>query len=151
MSPANRKVLKAAKGRVDDLDRAIDAIRAGGNPNARDEYNLTAFIWCARKGHVAVARVLTAAGADIEARDSTKRTAIHHAVLFRRAEFIDYLLSIGADIAATDMHGCSALDLALWDLDPPRVDPKIVPRLTAAGAPAPKHPEHNYEITGNAS
>jgi len=41
-------VIKAAKGRADDMDRAIDAIRAGGDPNARDEYNLTAFIWCAR-------------------------------------------------------------------------------------------------------
>ena len=143
MSPANRNVLKAAKGRVDDLDRAIDAIRAGGDPNARDEYNLTAFIWCARKGHVAVARVLTAAGADIEARDNMRRTAIHHAVLFRRLEFIDYLLSIGADIAATEMHDCSALDLALYEVGLPRVDPKIVARLTAAGAPAPKHPDHN--------
>ena len=114
MSPANRKVLKAAKGRVDDLDRAIDAIRAGGDPNARDEYNLTAFIWCARKGHIAVARVLTAAGADIEARDSSRRTAIHHAVLFGRLPFIDYLLSIGADLTATDMHDCTALDLALY-------------------------------------
>lgn len=150
MSPADRKVIKAAKGRVDDLDRAIDAIRAGGDPNARDEYNLTAFIWCARKGHIAVARVLKAAGADIEARDVTQKTGIHHAVLFRRSEFIDYLLSIGADITATDMHGCTALDLALYDLGMPRNDPRIVPQLMAVGAPAPRHPEHLNTTAGNA-
>src|SRR3954469_3889956 len=126
MSPANRKVLKSAKGRVDDLDRAIDAIRAGGDPNSRDEYNLTAFIWCARKGHVAVARVLAAAGADIEARDNCQRTAIHHAVAFSRVPFIDYLLSIGANLAATDTHGCTALDLAFYQDGLPRIDRAIV-------------------------
>jgi ankyrin repeat protein len=142
MSPADRKVIKVAKGRVDDLDRAIDAIRAGGDPNARDEYNLTAFIWCARKGHIAVARVLKLAGADVEARDSCQRAAIHHAVLFSRLPFMDYLLSIGADLTATDTHGWTALDLALAQNGLPRVDSSIVPRLIAAGAPAPKHPEH---------
>ena len=131
------------------MDRAIDAIRAGGDPNTRDEYDLTVFIWCARKGHVAVAQVLRAAGADIEARDVTQSTAIHHAVLFRRTAFIDYLLSIGADIAATDIHGCTALDLALWDIDSPRIDPLIVARLAAAGAPAPNHPNFNRSTAGN--
>lgn len=144
MSPADRKVLKVAKRRVDDLDRAIDAISGGGNPNIRDEDNLTAFIWCARKGHLAVARVLLAAGADIEARDSMLRTAIHHAVLHRRTAFIDYLLSIGADTSALEMHGCSALDLALWDFGQVRTDPQIIPRLTAVHAPAPKHPKHYH-------
>ena len=33
----------------------------------------------------------------------------------------------------------------------PRVDPQIVARLTAAGAPAPQHPEHNHATAGNAS
>jgi len=141
MSAANRKVIKAAKGRADDMDRAIDAIRAGGDPNARDEYNLTAFIWCARKGHVAVAQVLTAAGADIEARDSTQRTAIHHAVLFNRLAFLDYLIGIGADLDAIESHGCTALDLALYQDGFPRIDRAIVPRLIAAGATAPRHPE----------
>ena len=69
MSPADRKFLKATKGRRDDIDRAIDAIRAGGDPNTRDEYNLPAFTWCARKGHIRVAQALKAAGADLEARD----------------------------------------------------------------------------------
>ena len=142
MSPADLKVLKAAKGRADDLDRAIDAISGGGNPNIRDEHNLTAFMWCARKGHVAIARVLLAAGADVEARDNMQRTAIHHAVLHRRTVFIDYLLSIGADTSTLEMHGCSALDLALYDFGQIRTDPQIIPRLTAVRALAPKHPKH---------
>jgi ankyrin repeat protein len=121
----------------------MDAIRAGGCPNTRDEYNFTPFIWCARKGHASVAQVLVESGADVEARDDVGRTAIHHAVLFRRLEFIEYLLSIGADTSATDVHGCSALDLALYEVGLPRVDPLIVARLSAAGAPAPKHPGHN--------
>jgi ankyrin repeat protein len=150
MSPANRKIIKAAKGRADDLDRAIAAIRAGGDPNSRDEYNLTVFMWCARKGHIAVARVLTAAGADIEARDNCQRTAVHHAVLFSRSAFIGYLLSLNADLAALDMHGCTALDLALYQDGLPRIDRAIVPQLTAAGAPAPNHPEHRHATAGNA-
>lgn len=142
MTPSDRKLLKAAKARTDDGTRAEEALRQGANPTLRDEYNLTVFIWCARKGHIAVARTLAAAGADIEARDNTKRTAIHHAILFKRAAFVEYLISIGADLSAEDMHGWTALDLAICEHVMPRFDPTIVPRLVAAGAPAPKHPEY---------
>ena len=141
MTPAERKLLKAVKARVDDGTRAEEAIRSGADPNLRDEYNLTAFVWCARKGHISVTRALAAAGADIEARDNTKRTAIHHAVLFNRAAFVEYLLSVGVDLSAEDMHGWTALDLAICEHLMPRFDPSIVPRLIAAKAPAPKHPE----------
>ena len=149
MTP-NQKLLKAAKARVHDGTRIDDAVRSGADPNLRDEYKHTPFIWCARKGNIAAARALVAAGADIEARDAMQRTAIHHSVLHRRSEFLDYLLSIGADVSALEMHGCSALDLALWDLGQTRGDPKIIPRLTALGAPAPKHPKYTHATAANA-
>ena len=139
MSGSNQKVIKAAKGRADDIERSSAAIAAGGDANARDEFNLTAFIWCARKGHIGIARVLVAAGADIEARDNMMRTAIHHAVLFHQLAFLDYLLDIGADFSATEMHGCSALDLALFEVGMAGVYPQIIAKLTAVGATAPKH------------
>ena len=143
MSPADRKLLKACKGRVDVETRVEDAIRRGANANCRDEYNLTPFMWCARKGHIAAARALVAADAEIEARGNVRRTAIHHAVLFGRLEFIDYLIRIGVDVNAREMHGFSALDLALSQAGLKPVFAQIVAILGAAGAAAPKHPKYN--------
>ena len=142
MPSINSQLMKAI--RADDGVLVAEAVRSGADPNACNKIGLTPFIWCARKGHITAARALLSAGADPEARDSEHRTAIHHATLFKRRAFIDYLISIGANLAATERYECSALDLALYNSDP-----KTVAQLTAAKVPAPKHPKH-YESTPDA-
>src|SRR5688572_30561511 len=115
MSPANRRLLRAAKSRLDDPVLIQESLAQGADVNFRDEYNLTVLIWCARKGHIAKGRALAAAGAELEARDNTRATALHHAVLFRRVNFVSFLIDFGSDVAAVESHGATALDLALWD------------------------------------
>ena len=58
--------------------------KVGIAPETRKMWpGLTGLIWAGRKGQVGVAEVLLAGGADLEAKDLTGRTALHHAVAFK--------------------------------------------------------------------
>ncbi|MEE8385056.1 MAG: ankyrin repeat domain-containing protein [Dehalococcoidia bacterium] len=62
----------------------------------------------ARRGHIAVARELLAAGADIDAStgDSKhQRRALHTAVFYRKREMAEFLLDNGADVNAAAIWG----------------------------------------------
>ena len=62
--------------------------------------------------NVAVAEVLVLAGADLEQRDGSGRTALHAAARYTPAAF-PLLLRLGADPAARDGNGRTPLDYAL--------------------------------------
>ena len=62
--------------------------------------------------YVAVAKVLLAHGADVNARGLWKETPLHCAVFAGRPRMVEFLLSAKADLAARDVNGKSALDLA---------------------------------------
>jgi len=76
-----------------------------------------------------VAKVLLAAGADLEAKDRRSRTAIFHAIAYKRHAFVEYLISQSADLAVIDLHNWSPLDVASL----PRND-RMVAILERAGA-----------------
>lgn len=111
-------------------------LQAGTAPDTRDEYGLTGLICAARKGEVEIAEILLNAGADIEARDRRRRTALHHAVAFKRHDFVEFLASRHASMNSTDIHGCTPLDLASMPLDA-----KMVRILKAQGAERRLSPE----------
>lgn len=89
----------------------------------------------ARRGHVAVARELLAAGADINAStgDSKhQRRALHTAVSYRKREMAEFLLDNGADVNAAAIWGGdyeTALSMASRS-----ADIEIVKLLLARGA-----------------
>ena len=89
-----------------------DLLQGRISPETRDTYGLTGLIWAGRKGQVGVAEVLLAGGADLEAKDLTGRTALHHAVAFKRPDFVGFIANHGAFLNPVDMHGCTPLDLA---------------------------------------
>jgi len=62
-------------------------------------------------GHIEVAQVLLAAGADL---NTTNRdgTPLHFAAYKGRAEVAQILLAAGADVNVRDKFGCTPLDLA---------------------------------------
>jgi hypothetical protein len=76
-----------------------------------------------------VAKLLLAAGADLEAKDRRGRTAIFHAIACKRHSFVEYVIAQGADLAVIDLHDWSPLDVASL----PRND-RMVAILERAGA-----------------
>jgi ankyrin repeat protein len=60
-------------------------------------------------GHVAVAKRLLEAGASIDHADGRGRTALVHAVDYRRVGMVDLLLEAGASVDYADQRGKTAL------------------------------------------
>ena len=56
--------------------------KSKADPNAKQEYGLTALIWAALKGHKAVVAQLLQAKAEIQAKYSDGYTALHYAAVY---------------------------------------------------------------------
>lgn len=67
--------------------------------------------WAARHGHVDLARGLLENGAQIDVRDTLRRTPLHLAV--EHPDMIRFLVQAGADLQANDSLGNTALHLAV--------------------------------------
>lgn len=62
---------------------------------------------------IETAKLLLAAGADINASDDDGRRAIHGAAMWGWNDFIQFLIDNGADLNAKDNYGMTALDTAM--------------------------------------
>ena len=86
--------------RAGDADAVEAAIRAGGDPNARERDNnrRPALVTACRAGHEAVAAALLAAGADVDQTDQYSVTALHAACERGFGEVIGLLLRHRANV-----------------------------------------------------
>jgi hypothetical protein len=105
-------------------------------------------ILAGRKGQIAVAEVLLAGGADLEAKDRRGRTVLHHAVGLKRPDFVEFIANRGAFLNPVDMHGCTPLDLATM-LGNTMV--KLLERLGAQRRKSEKPPEKRKGLNRFAS
>lgn len=112
-------VYAAAKGFADVAESLLDA---GLAVDSRFGNELTALMWAA--GHsnevpvaegLATVRLLLSRGAAVDLADNRGRTALMIAAERGHAEVVAELLAAGADPAARDLEGKSALDLAADD------------------------------------
>ena len=102
--------------RKGDINTVRAALTEGADSNSRDEHHLTALMWAARSGHFDVFSELLRSGADLIATDKTKRTFLHHCVLFKKHDFLTQVLELpGIPLHTPDMHGFTALDVAIAD------------------------------------
>jgi ankyrin repeat protein len=95
-----------------DVDRA--GLELMANPvlaNSRGVHDLPALYFAAIGGDTAVARLLIAAGADVNAR-AQAAAPIHGAVMGGSSEMVRLLMSHGADASVPDYSGRDAPSLA---------------------------------------
>jgi ankyrin repeat protein len=106
-----------------------DFLAAGVDPESRDSYRLTGLIWAGRKGHIGVAKALLLHGAKLETGDVRHRTALFHAVTYKRYDFVKFIAGQGADLSPVDTHGWTPLDVSVSSCHK-----KMVDLLTSLGA-----------------
>ncbi|KAJ1477100.1 ankyrin repeat-containing domain protein, partial [Baffinella frigidus] len=72
----------------------------------------TSMLWAALGGHMAVVEELLHHGADVNAADSKKRTALHYAAMFGNEPLLEFLLDNKADASVINNEGQTALHYA---------------------------------------
>lgn len=80
----------------------------------KSEFPVTPLQYAAYLGNVHIASMLIAAGARVNTKGPTGRTALHFAVLATHLDVMRYLLEKGADLNTRDTDGTSPLDDAVW-------------------------------------
>ncbi|KAI8652658.1 C2H2-type domain-containing protein [Fusarium keratoplasticum] len=94
---------------VDVLGRQItdDLFKETVNIDAHDESGNTALLRAVTAGHLDVARLLVARGADIAWANNQGETALHKAARADHFELSYFLIEVGADIDAKDNSGAA--------------------------------------------
>lgn len=90
-----------------------EMLQKGILPDLRDRYGETALTWAAHLGHTAVVKDLLAAGADREAVGSFLQATPLLLAAQKGHRGIVALLAVLADVNARDLHGTTALMLAV--------------------------------------
>lgn len=115
----------AAFGNIETLRLLLDT---GADVNARNDFDATALLWCARDPERV--RLLVERGADVNAQSKQGRTPLMVASLRRGgADSVELMLAKGAGVNSKDSRGDSAIGLAASI-----GDVRIMRRLLAAGA-----------------
>ena len=91
-------------------------LAAGANVNLRcGRLKDPVILGAAAKGRVEVVRTVTKHGADVEATNTQKNTALHIAAWNNKADVIDVLVGAGANIEARDRRGYTPVHCASSD------------------------------------
>ena len=93
-----------------DLKVVRQHIEAGSDINAADPFaGSSPLITAATFGKTEIARMLIAAGADINLTNGDGSTALHSAAFFCHTEIVDALLGAGVDKSIVNNYGSTAL------------------------------------------
>ena len=114
------------------VQQVQNALHAGTDINAKNEFGRTALMWAARDNtNPEVLKLLLENGADIRAKDEEGRTALMWAAQDNtNPEVLKLLLDAGADVRAKDEEGRTALTWAARD----NTNPEVLKLLLDAGA-----------------
>jgi hypothetical protein len=88
------------------VQRVLNLIGRGADPNARDEYGQIPLVMAVLGGDIDIVGTLAAAGADVNATDGEGKTALHYAI---DPMVVDVLLTSGANPNARDHQGFTPL------------------------------------------
>lgn len=105
-----------------DFDTAARMIAAGSmDPDFADQPGVPMLCHAARRGDVAMARLLLCAGASVNGTDDTETSPLMHAVMAQQVAVIPVLRRAGASVSQQREDGESALTLAVRADSPPVV------------------------------
>ncbi|KAL1518778.1 hypothetical protein AB1Y20_003062 [Prymnesium parvum] len=112
MAPPEEELLLAA--RAGEAETVARLLADGVDPDCANHHNMTPLHEACRRGHAATARLLLAARAATETRDSTGEwTALHHAAAEGHEELARLLLRASASVDARDNVGDTPLHEAV--------------------------------------
>lgn len=98
--------MSAVHDKIDVLNFLLQKHKAKCDINARDKLGRTALHHAAANGHVDIAKVLLANGADVNARSNGNETPLIRACMYREIGMVDLLLKVpGIDVSLTDYVG----------------------------------------------
>lgn len=118
MAGSTQQLKDAAK--AGDLSKVRELIEAGADVNAGD---IPAFLWAYFEGHKDVVRLFVTHGANVNYDGFDEGTLLTTAALFGDPEFIDYLVSEGAEVnLALPLGGDTALHHAAYGNQPTSVE-----------------------------
>ena len=108
-SPLHDGLCTAAK--TGNTEAVRKHLTAGADVNARDsKFGVTPLSWAAFVGEVGIAELLIQSGADVNATNRDRGTALHGAAFFGQVEVAELLIGKGADTNARHESGDIPLD-----------------------------------------
>ena len=106
-------LLAAAHGTDSRVVAAL--LKANADANAQDTLiGSTPIMDASLHGRDLSVQILLAAGADVNTRSKTGKTALHLAAINGHTGVVKLLLAAGADVNAADGHGQTVLSEAMW-------------------------------------
>lgn|GEM_PF-2167762 len=103
----------AGSGRIDDMRGIIDKRVDVNSVHPRIPDKHTALMAAARHGQVQALQLLIDAGAKVDLRDASGRTALFYGVGSERSDAVLVIIKAGADVNAKDNNGKTPLVLAV--------------------------------------
>ncbi|XP_073711824.1 ankyrin repeat domain-containing protein 6b [Misgurnus anguillicaudatus] len=107
---SERLLVASHKGRAEHVVQLINkGAKVATTKNGRTPLHLAA-----HKGHIAVVRILLAAGCDLDIQDDGDQTALHRAAVLGNTDVISALTQEGCALDRQDKDGNTALHEAAW-------------------------------------
>ncbi|XP_077075767.1 ankyrin repeat domain-containing protein 6b [Siphateles boraxobius] len=107
---SERLLIASHKGQAEHVVQLINkGAKVAITKNGRTPLHLAAY-----KGHIAVVRILLAAGCDLDIQDDGDQTAVHRAAVVGNTDVISALLQEGCALDRQDKDGNTALHEAAW-------------------------------------
>lgn len=128
----DRRLVQAAK--ANDVSQVAELIRAGGDVNAKDSLQDSAFLYAGAEGLNEVLRLTLASGADVSSTNRFGGTALIPASEHGHVETVRILLEAGVPVNHVNSLGWTALQEAILLNDGGPRQQDVVRQLLAAGA-----------------
>ncbi|XP_050960458.1 ankyrin repeat domain-containing protein 6b [Labeo rohita] len=107
---SERLLIASHKGQAEHVVQLINkGAKVAITKNGRTPLHLAAY-----KGHIAVVRILLAAGCDLDIQDDGDQTALHRAAVVGNGDVISALIQEGCALDRQDKDGNTALHEAAW-------------------------------------
>jgi hypothetical protein len=130
----------ASRGMIEELRRYLNSPARHEIDEHDPDFGMTGLHYACKNSNLAIAVMLTEAGANVNARTGDGRTPLHLAAQFSTIEIVGHLLCLGVFYDAKDEFGLMAIDLAFQNKNKATFDyldhwNKLIPPLPPSTPP----------------